>query len=126
MKNIKLDKLVKDYIINAIDLCDYDLEGQKVKTDAQKIAFVYNVFKREKGYDIDRVGEHQAFINWIMGLPTCFNIDFENYKILQLAKLWGSIPENATERQEDKILANWWNFITIKFFQLVKKYKKGV
>ena len=68
----------------------------------------------------------KTIINWIMGLPTCLNIDFENYKILELAKLWGSIPENATEKQEDKILANWWNFIAVKFFQLVRKYNKGV
>ena len=122
MKNIKLDKLVKKYIINAIELCDYNLDGQEVKTDAQKIAFVYNTFKSEKGWHIDRVGEYQAFIDWLQGLPSCLNIDYENYKILELAKLWGSIPDNATEKQEDKILANWWNLIAVKFFQLVRKY----
>ena len=122
MKNIKLDKLVKKYIINAIELCDYNLDGQEVKTDAQKIAFVYNTFKNEKGWHIDRVGEYQAFIDWLQGLPSCLNIDYENYKILELAKLWGSIPDNATEKQEDKILANWWNLIAVKFFQLVRKY----
>lgn len=123
MKNVKLDKLAKEYIINAIDSYDYDLEGQEVKTDAQKIAFIYNTFKSEKGYDIDRIGEYKAFTDWIMGLPTCFNIDFTNYDIIKIAKKWGSLPKDSTAKEEQKIIDNWFNLITVKFFQLVRKYK---
>lgn len=68
-------------------------------------------------------GEYRSFTEWLQGLPSCFNIDFENYKILKLAVLWGSIHEKHTERQADKILENWFNFIMVKTFQLFKKYK---
>jgi hypothetical protein len=75
---------------------------------------------------IARYGEQEAFSEWIMGLPSSFNIDFENYKILELARKWGSIKPELTgktlERREDLILSNWFNFITVKTFQLFKKH----
>jgi hypothetical protein len=121
MKNMKLDKVVKDYILDAIDCTQY--EGVECKDGKEYLAFLYKTFKAEYGWNIERVGEVSAFKEWMQGLPSSFNIDFENYKILQLAVKWGSIPENYTERQADKILENWFNFIAVKTFQLFKHYK---
>ena len=59
--------------------------------------------------------------NWLMGLPSCFNIDFENYRILEIAKEWGSLAQNAAPHDEDKIISNWFNFISAKTIQLIKK-----
>ena len=47
-----------------------------------------------------------------------------NYDILELAKKFGSIPNNATEKQEYDLLENYWRFIANKLIQL--KDKKGV
>lgn len=57
-----------------------------------------------------------------MGLPSCFNIEFMNFEILNLYKSWYNI-DVLTEKQEQKILDNYWNFITVKTFQLFKKFK---
>jgi hypothetical protein len=59
----------------------------------------------------------------LQGLPSCLNIVFSNYDIIQLAKSWESLPENATEKQEDKILSNYFNFMAAKFFQLCSQNK---
>jgi len=120
MKTKELNSKVKPYIINCVDSSAYDT---KTVTDKEKLQFLFNTFKAEKGYDIKRVGVYKAFKDWCMGLPTAFSIEYTNYKILELAKEWGSIPENATEKQEDKILNNYWNFITVKTFQLFRKHK---
>lgn len=61
-----------------------------------------------------------------MGLPSSFNIAFTNYDILQLAYKWGSLKETDTESRKDKIIANYFNFIAVKTFQLFKKYKINV
>lgn len=122
MKNMELDKTVKAYILEAIDNEGYD-DAKELKTDKDKLSFLMDTFKSEYGWSIERYGMHKAFSDWIAGLPSSFNIDFENYKILELAKAWGSIPKDATEAQEDKILLNWFNFITVKTFQLFRKHK---
>lgn len=114
---------VNPYILDCIDSSSYDIT---CNTDKEKLQFLYNTFIKEYWY-----GENKryygniinAFTSWLQGLPSCFNIDFENYVILQIAKKWGSIPDNASERQEDKILENWFNFISVKTFKLFKKYK---
>ncbi len=129
-KRMMLDRQVKEYIINAIDNSNYDDEqGQPLLFDSKEenpkewLCFLYDTFRSEYGWHIEQVGEQRAFREWIMGLPSSFNIDFENYKILQIAVKWGSIPAEYTEKQADKILENWFNFITVKTFQLFRKYK---
>jgi len=46
----------------------------------------------------------------------------ENYKIIEIAKKSGSLPKNATQNQEDRVLENYWNFMASKTFQLFNKY----
>ena len=117
------NKLAFDYILENIDSEAYDVT---CSNDAEKLAFVLDCFNKEANYENNkkRIPNLQSrFADYLMGLPTIITIDFENYKILEIAKLWESIPNNASEKQEDKILSNWFNFISAKFFQLCNKNK---
>jgi hypothetical protein len=119
--NTQFKKQVFNYILDCIDLENYTRIGY---THEGKVNRVYEIFKDEYGHNIKYYGSEQiAFANYLAGLPSCINVDYQNYKILELAKLWGSIPEDATERQEEKILGNWFNFISVNFFQLRNKIK---
>ncbi len=120
MKTKELNALVFPYILNAIDGSGYDKE---LTTDVEKLQFVCDCFRSEYGWHIEQVGKYNAFHEWLMGLPSSINIDFENYRIIEIVKEWSSIPVNATERQEQKILDNWFNFITCKFAVLCKRNK---
>lgn len=94
---------VNQYIIDCIDSECY---GVETKTDKEKLSFIFDTFKKEKGWEINqrRKNTQVIFADWLSGLPSCFNIEFMNYKILELAKKWETLPENPTEKQEDKIL----------------------
>ena len=119
--NYKKD--VYPYIFDCIDFSDYDINPE---TEKEQLQEVFNEFNRVAVYpnNLKRFGNYQLmFADYLMGLPSNFNVDFENYKILKIAKKWGSIPEEATEKQEDKILSNWWNFIASNTFKLFRKYK---
>ena len=108
------------YIVKSINSDNYDVvtTGRK-----EKLQFLSDTFKKEMGWNIERVGQGKAFQEWIMGLPTVFNIEFENYEILHLAVKMGSLPKRgATAKQQDRILENYWNFITSLTFQLFRKY----
>lgn len=105
---------VEEYLLNGIESDDTQLN-----TAEEKLKFAYSRFKAEYGHEILRKGEFKAFSEWLSGLA--LNYDFYNYKILELAKEWGQNP--TTEAQEDKIIMGWWDFLTNKFFKLLKKYK---
>ena len=96
------NEMINQYILDCIRTEGYDVT---CNTDKEKLQFLYDTFKGEQGYNIARSGKFNAYKDWLMGL-SCAGIDFEDYKILELAKLWGSIPENATEKQKDKIFLN--------------------
>lgn len=115
-----MKKQVFNYILGSIDGDNY---GVELTTDKQKVDFVYDTFRSEYGYQILYYGgnEVKAFSEYLAGLPSCINIEFRNYYILELAKMWGSIPQDATEKQEDKIIDNWFNYIAVNFFQMRSK-----
>ena len=115
--NTHAKKHAFNYILNSIDGDGY---GVQLETDKQKIDFVYDTFKSEYAQHHGNNGQ-MAFADYLAGLPSCINIEFRNYYILEMAKQWGSIPENATEKQEDKIISNWFAYIATNFFQLKNK-----
>lgn len=111
---------VYPYILNQITTEGYDVLAN---SDAEKLQFLANTFKKEASYYIKTCGQVRGMAEWLMGLPSCFNIDFENYRILEIAREWQSLSANSTEKEEQKILDTWFNFIAHKTFQLFKKYK---
>lgn len=97
-------------------------EDTDLKTDREKVMFAYDRFINESAYDPRKHNQQDYFAGWLQGLP--FHLPFENHEILAIAKAWGSIPQDATERQEAKILNNWYRFMAAKFFQLKGKLEK--
>jgi len=119
MTTKELNTRVFAYILDCIDASDY---GFAPATDADKLAFLSETFHSEYGWSIERLGAIKAFAEWCQGLPSAFNCEFRNHAIIEIAKEWGSLPADATERQEQKILDNWFNLIANKTFQLFKKH----
>lgn len=60
---------------------------------------------------------------WLRGLPSIINHPFSNYDILQWAIKIGTLPENHTEKQADKILENYWRWLAASIVQLGSKFK---
>ena len=120
MKNTETANKAKRYIIDSIDASEY---GKELKNDNEKIEFLRDTFQSEYGFAIQRYGIQGAIKEWLQGLPSCINIAFYNYDILILAREWGSLKEGATEKQEDKILDNYWNYIASKICVLFNTLK---
>jgi hypothetical protein len=113
-------KEVYDYILDSIDSSGYDIE---TTTPKEKLNFLEQTFQAEYGWAIKRYGRFTAMTEWLPGLPSSVNIDYENHKIIELAKKWGHLPVNATEKQEDKILEGWFRFIAMRIGELMRKYE---
>jgi len=114
---------VYSYIMDCIEDPDTELETPKDKID-----YVFIEFNRVANYpyNLQRIPNNQARLaDYLMGLP--FGFDFANYRILELAKEWGGLPENATKKQEDRILDNYWSFMALQLLQIKNnspKYRK--
>ena len=120
-KSSELDRTAKRYILDCIDNSGYS--ETPLNTDKEKINFLLECFKSEYSWAINRYGEPKALVEWLQGLPSSISIVFYNCDILKLATDWGSLPANATEKQQDKILENYWNFMANKISQLFRSYR---
>lgn len=123
-KSSVLDKTVKRYIIDQIDSSSY-LENE-LTTDEEKIRFLRDTFYSEYGWAVPRMGEQDALREWFQGLPSACTPAFCNADIITLAVKWGSLSYNTTEREEQKILDNWFNLLAAKTGQLFRSINHGL
>lgn len=118
----KFKSIVNKYILDAIDGDGY---GKELNSDTEKLQFLADCFLNEYCFadNLKRYGTYQNVLSeWFQGLPSVFNIDFYDYKILELAKEWGTIDENSTEKRRDQIVSEWFSFIAYKTIQLMNKH----
>lgn len=119
--NKKVKANIENYILNAIDGEGYERQPQ---TAQQKLIFLATTFKSEYCFEnnFKRLKTVQAILaEWVSGLPSSFNIDFNYCDILKAAHSFGNLPEKMSEKEEDKILSNWFNFIAAHTLQLMNK-----
>lgn len=127
MTTKQLNEKAFAYILNAVISAEevkinYGVEIEN--TEAARLAFVVECFKQEYWHEYNRrryVNPVRGFEEWLRCLPSALNIDC--YGIVEIAVEWGSLPEDYTERQGEKVINNWFNFIANKFFQLCRKHK---
>jgi hypothetical protein len=123
------NKKYKEFILNSIiddpRELGYDFNFNKSSNINQsKIDFFFNQFYQEYQWQIVRIGEMQALIEYLQGLPSTIHLPIYYYDIIQLAKKFESIPENASEKETAKICENFYNFIANKLIQLKRKGAK--
>lgn len=133
MRNTKytqkeLNVIYRNYILQAIKstgdiMTEY---GEDCKNDADRILFVLNDFVRVANHPYNKIkfpNVQARIADWFTGLPGVIDIEFRNYGILQLCKAWGVLNENATKKEEDKILGNWFSFMANQLLKVAKFYK---
>ena len=109
------------YILECIDTCSAaDYQGKEFETDLERIAFFWQGFKN---YDYPsnkkRIPNLQLRVaDWLQGLPEYLNVDFENYKIIEIGKSWGYC---STERKENEFINNWFKNIALRLIQIANK-----
>ena len=99
-------KNYKKYILSTVQT---GLNDEPLKTDADKIKYIFNRFYSEYDFMISRVGKSKAMSEWLSGLA--LDIEYYNYKIIKLAKDMGSLDTDSTYKAEQKIIENYFNFM---------------
>jgi hypothetical protein len=114
---------IQNYLLNSIE---FDGMENVELSNRQKIEYFFNEFENHANYkyNLQRFPNIQERLkNWLQGLPSCINIVFSNYDILQLAKNLHNV-ESFTEKQEDTIVQNYFNHVAFHLLKLKNKYTK--
>jgi len=106
LHHTKYKKNYKNYILDTIEDDGY---GNPLETEQEKIDHIFSRFNSEYGHMIERVGNQKAMAEWLQGLA--LGIEFYDAKIVDLAVRMGSIEENPSERLQDKVCLNYWEFM---------------
>tara|TARA_B100000809_G_scaffold152285_1_gene149624 strand:+ start:984 stop:1361 length:378 start_codon:yes stop_codon:yes gene_type:complete len=120
-KSSELDKVSKVYLIGA--MTDHLIDDHNVEkmTNKEIIEEVERHFISSHQWKVNKDGKIVALTAWLQGLG--LPVDYTHCDIIQLAKDWGSIPHDATAKQEDMICDNYWSFLANKVNQLFRGYR---
>ena len=99
-------KNYKNYILSTIE---EDTEGKPIKTEQEKINYIFDRFNSEYGWNIERVGKQKAMEEWLSGLA--LNIEFYDDAIVDLAIKLGSINSDPSNKLRTKVSQNYFNFM---------------
>ena len=106
LNHTEYKKNYKKYILDCVQL---DCEEKELKTDEEKIKYIFDRFYSEYGWNIERVGKQKAMAEWLSGLA--LDIEYYNLSIVELAVKMGSVEENPSDKMQGKIIDNYWNFM---------------
>ena len=99
-------KNYKNYILSTIE---EDGEGKPLKTDQEKINYIFNRFNSEYGFMIERVGKQKAISEWLSGLAV--DLPFYYNEIVDLAVKMGSIDPNPNDKLRERVEQGYWDFM---------------
>tara|TARA_R110002020_G_scaffold201607_1_gene404313 strand:- start:54 stop:443 length:390 start_codon:yes stop_codon:yes gene_type:complete len=99
-------KNYKKYILDCVQL---DGEGEQLKTDQEKINYIFNKFNSEYDWNIERIGKYKAMSEWLSGLA--LPIAFYHYDILELAVNMGSIDSNPSDKIIQTVQSRYYDFM---------------
>tara|TARA_R110000787_G_scaffold4116_1_gene15991 strand:- start:679 stop:1050 length:372 start_codon:yes stop_codon:yes gene_type:complete len=106
LHHTKYKKNYREYILNCVEL---DNEGELLKTDQEKINYIFNRFNDEYSWNIERVGKFRAMSEWLSGLA--LPIEYMYHNIVELAVKLGSINPNPSNKLYDKVCDTYFDFM---------------
>ena len=106
LHHTKYKENYKKYILSTIET---GLNDEPLKTDQDKIKYIFDRFNSEYGFMIARVGKQKAIAEWLSGLA----LDIEYYydDIVKLAIKMGSIDENPNDKLRNKVEQGYFDFM---------------
>lgn len=116
MKDLRLNKRYGVQFEYLFDCIDTEQIGESA-TDKEKINFVFKTFEDEYGNPYNNriyPNECERLAQYLRGLPSCVNIAFTNYDIIQIGKSWGLCK---TSKAEANFVENWFDVCAFRLIQ---------
>lgn len=79
--DIDFKKNLKNHIIDIIDLEEILEPGDKEPVGEDRIRYLANIIREEKGYEFGRVGRKRAIEDYLRGVPSTISLPFYDNKL---------------------------------------------
>ena len=112
----------KNYKNNILSTIETDNEDKPLKTDNEKIKYIFDRFNSEYGFMINRVGKQKAMSEWLSGLA--LNIEFYYDDIVKLAIKMGSIDPNPNDKLKNRVEQGYFDFMANIILSFEPKWKE--
>jgi hypothetical protein len=112
-------KNYKNYILSTIE---EDGEGKPLRTDKEKINYIFDRFNSEYGFMVERVGKQKAISEWLSGLA--LDLPFYYNEIVDLAVKMGSIDPNPNDKVRERVEQGYWDFMANIIMSFEPKERK--
>lgn len=106
-------------VLDSIDGDGYDVDLSNA-SEAEKVAFAFVTFNREKGYEIKRVGVHQAATDWLQGLASACEVPYTNHDIITWAEAVKGVT--MTDEQIESLLDSYFRACGSALYLLFSKH----
>jgi hypothetical protein len=90
----------------------------KYEYPPEPIEMFFSIFENEFNWEIKKYGEFRALVDYLMGEPSAIHLPSYHHNQIELAKSFGSIPQNATEKEEQKIIDNFYKFFAMRLIKI--------
>ena len=110
-------KYTKNYREFILDCIDEDNDGNPLITDDQKINHIFDRIESEAGWNVERVGKHDAIAEWLSGMAI-LGVPIYRQEIIELAQEMGSADSDLSDREEEKIWNNYYKFMANQVLKL--------
>jgi len=121
LHHTKYKQNYKNYILNCIEL---DCNGNVIKTDEDKINYIFDRFYSEYKWNVERIGKYKSMSEWLSGLA--LDIPFYYEDIIKLAVEMGSLDVNASDKLKEKVQSNYFDFMANVILSFEPKQLKQV
>ena len=121
LHHTKYKQNYKNYILNCIEL---DCNGNVLKTDEDKINYIFDRFYSEYKWNVERIGKYKSMSEWLSGLA--LDIPFYYEDIIKLAVDMGSLDANASDKLKEKVQSNYFDFMANVILSFEPKQLKQV
>lgn len=112
---------IRKEIIEAAEQFAEEYEIENYTDTASALNCVYAEFKNQFDWKIKQIGEYNAFIEWLKGLPMQF--DYSYFDMRERIKYWfNQSNEEASKYSDEQVDKLYWNLLSREFFALVKKF----
>lgn len=121
----EVKQAIQAYILDNITLQDYNID-ETALSNREKLLQVFEIFKSEKQWEIDRYGLPAACKSWLQGIPSAIATAIYYYDQRAIIATWLDETQEESAKYDDSVIADtyYW-LVTREFLSMVKKEMKN-
>jgi hypothetical protein len=113
--------VIQEHILNSVLDEGYDTLKDQLQAVIEEFKNCYGPYEQKRKPNLQ-----EAFIDWSLGLPTVFNIEYRNFEITELVKSWfTACGETYKEPKDDEKTYNLYYWLVYREFNTLLK-KNGL